>query len=77
MKPDFSKIKFNQFKPDLSSGKHNAWLSSEKIEIKPSHTKDDLKTNSLKDFSAGIAPFLRGPYATMYTVRPWTIRQYA
>jgi len=77
MKPDFSKIKFNQFNPDLSSGKHIPWLSPEKIEIKPSLTKDDLKTNSLKDFSAGLAPFLRGPYATMYTVRPWTIRQYA
>ncbi|MBL7875501.1 MAG: methylmalonyl-CoA mutase [Cyclobacteriaceae bacterium] len=77
MKLDFSKIKFNQFKPAFTSGAHPAWLSPEKIEIKPELTAEDLKNNSLKDFSAGIAPFLRGPYATMYTVRPWTIRQYA
>lgn len=77
MKPDFSKIKFNQFKPAFTSGTHTPWLSPEKIEIKPELTAEDLKNNSLKDFSAGIAPFLRGPYATMYTVRPWTIRQYA
>jgi methylmalonyl-CoA mutase len=77
MKPDFSKIKFNQFVPEFASGVHPPWLSPEKIEIKPKLTATDLENNHIKDFSAGIAPFLRGPYATMYTVRPWTIRQYA
>jgi len=77
MKPDFSKIKFNQFKPDFPTGQHRVWLSPEKIEIKPSVSEEDVSNNSIRNFSAGIAPFLRGPYATMHTVRPWTVRQYA
>jgi len=77
MKPDFSKINFNQFKPLVKAGEHNSWLSPEKILIKPTLAKSDLENNPLKDFTAGIPPYLRGPYATMYTVRPWTIRQYA
>jgi len=76
-KPDFSKIKFNQFTPEEKSGQHESWISPERIEIKSELTSDDLKNNSLQDYSAGIAPYLRGPYATMYTVRPWTVRQYA
>ncbi len=51
-----------------------AWTSPEGIAIPP-HV-EPLRFG-LEKFSAGIAPFLRGPYATMYTVRPWTIRQYA
>ncbi|MCU0368312.1 MAG: methylmalonyl-CoA mutase family protein, partial [Cyclobacteriaceae bacterium] len=77
MKPDFSKIKFNQFTTSPVESKHTAWISPEKIEVKPIITSEDSDTNLLKNSSAGIAPFLRGPYATMYTVRPWTIRQYA
>jgi len=79
MKPDFSKIKYNQF----ASGNSKAnpvlkpWISSEKIEIKPSYSESDINTLELIRFPAGLPPFLRGPYATMYTVRPWTIRQYA
>jgi methylmalonyl-CoA mutase len=77
MKPDFSKIKFNQFKSEEKSEQHEHWISPEKIEVKSELAADDVKNNSIKNFSAGIAPYLRGPYATMYTVRPWTIRQYA
>jgi methylmalonyl-CoA mutase len=77
MKPDFSKIKFNQFTTSPVESKHTAWISPEKIEVKPIITSEDSDTNLLKNSTAGIAPFLRGPYATMYTVRPWTIRQYA
>ena len=77
MKPDFSKINFNQFKPTSKGGEHLSWLSPEKIVIKPSATKNELENNPLKNFTAGIPPYLRGPYATMHTVRPWTIRQYA
>jgi len=51
-----------------------SWTSPEKIEISPEYTSGEYE--HLK-FSAGIPPFLRGPYATMYTVRPWTVRQYA
>jgi methylmalonyl-CoA mutase len=77
MKPDFSKIKFDQFKHEEKSGQHATWISPEKIEVKPDITFQDVKANTIKNFSAGIAPFLRGPYATMFTVRPWTVRQYA
>lgn len=52
-------------------------LSPEGIEIKPLYTKDDVKDNQLADTTPGMAPFIRGPRATMYTGRPWTIRQYA
>ncbi len=52
----------------------SSWQSPEEIEIYPEYAYEEYE--HLK-FSAGIAPFLRGPYATMYTVKPWTIRQYA
>ncbi|HTH57061.1 MAG TPA: methylmalonyl-CoA mutase [Cyclobacteriaceae bacterium] len=51
------------------------WLSSEKILIKPSVEGNAKST--IRNFTAGLPPYLRGPYATMYTVRPWTVRQYA
>jgi methylmalonyl-CoA mutase len=77
-KPDFSQIKFNQFTPDKKPGDTvPSWVSAEKIEIKPSITKDDAKEIIETGFTAGIAPFLRGPYATMFATKPWTIRQYA
>jgi methylmalonyl-CoA mutase len=79
MKPDFSKIKYDQFAigNPTANPKTKPWISSEKIEIKPSYSKSDIKHAALLDFPAGLPPYLRGPYATMYTVRPWTIRQYA
>ena len=77
MKPDFSNIKFNQFKPQENAGPHEPWISPENIEVQPAIREDDVKNNPIKNFSAGIAPYLRGPYASMYTVRPWTVRQYA
>ncbi len=51
--------------------------TAEKITLKPSFTKDDIKEAEHLDFAAGIPPYLRGPYSTMYVRRPWTIRQYA
>eukprot|EP00759_Apiculatamorpha_spiralis_P006445 PhF_6_TR13705/c0_g1_i1/m.22137/K01847/MUT; methylmalonyl-CoA mutase len=56
--------------------------TQEGIPIKPLYTADDTATASVKQFSGinnlpGQFPFARGPYASMYTVRPWTIRQYA
>ncbi len=47
------------------------------LEIKKSYSKEDITNLEHLDFVAGIAPFLRGPYSTMYVRRPWTIRQYA
>lgn len=76
MKPDFSKIRFNQFIPDQTSDNHKPWITPEKISIPSSLTKKDTQHN-IQDYTAGVPPYLRGPYATMFAVRPWTIRQYA
>jgi methylmalonyl-CoA mutase len=43
--------------------------------MKSSYTENDSKTLTEKQYSAGIAPYLRGPYSTMYVQKPWTIRQ--
>ncbi|MBQ0907840.1 methylmalonyl-CoA mutase [Flavobacterium sp. F-328] len=53
------------------------FLTAEGISVKPTYSKLDLETVSHLDFGAGFAPNLRGPYATMYVRRPWTVRQYA
>jgi methylmalonyl-CoA mutase len=49
----------------------------ENINIKPLYTKNDIKNAEHLDFTSGFAPFLRGPYTSMYVTKPWTIRQYA
>ncbi|MFZ5494374.1 MAG: methylmalonyl-CoA mutase [Verrucomicrobiota bacterium] len=53
------------------------WETLERIPVKPVYTSADLADAGHLDFTAGLAPFLRGPYATMYVQKPWTIRQYA
>ncbi len=55
----------------------NSFNTAENIELKPIYTKEDSSNLEHLDFGAGFAPNLRGPYATMYVRRPWTIRQYA
>jgi methylmalonyl-CoA mutase len=52
-------------------------MSLENIEIEPIYTEENLEALEHLDFTAGIPPYLRGPYPTMYVTRPWTIRQYA
>jgi len=59
------------------SKKSKAFLTAERIEIKETYSREDLKTIEHINFVAGIPPYLRGPYSTMYVRRPWTIRQYA
>ncbi|NEV94217.1 methylmalonyl-CoA mutase [Psychroflexus sp. YR1-1] len=51
--------------------------TAEQIKLKSTYAKDDLEKIEHRDFVAGMAPYLRGPYSTMYVIRPWTIRQYA
>ena len=53
------------------------WKTAEQIDIQPVYTKEDLEGMEHLNFTAGIPPFLRGPYSMMYPFRPWTIRQYA
>ena len=62
--------------PDGNLGRLN-WLTPDGITVKPLYTAQDLKGLAHTDTLPGFAPYLRGPQATMYAVRPWTIRQYA
>lgn len=53
------------------------WTSPEGIEIRSQYTEADLEGLDALDTYPGLSPFLRGPYPTMYTTQPWTVRQYA
>ena len=53
------------------------WRTPEQIDIQPVYTKEDMEQMEHLDYSAGLPPFLRGPYSMMFPFRPWTIRQYA
>ena len=75
-RPDFSNIKLNLDRKDAKKS-DKTWLSPEQIEIKESYQSEDIKDTEHIGFIAGIAPNLRGPYSTMYVMRPWTVRQYA
>lgn len=77
--PNFKKIPFNRhiFKQPLEAENDEKWLTPEKIEVKSAYTAADTEGVVNKGFVAGIAPFLRGPYSSMYVTQPWTIRQYA
>jgi methylmalonyl-CoA mutase len=69
--------------PPASSGhllpmeKEKTWLTPEGIAVKSAYTSADLAGLDFIDTQPGIAPFVRGPYPTMYVNQPWTIRQYA
>ena len=80
MRPNISNIKLTKVSKEeeskTSSAKQN-WRSPEGISVKPYFAFDDIKEAEHLGFGAGLSPFLRGPYATMYTQQPWTIRQYA
>lgn len=49
----------------------------EQIDVRPLYTPEDYEGMTHLKYTAGIPPFLRGPYPTMYVTRPWTVRQYA
>lgn len=53
------------------------WKTPELIDVKGAYTREDLEGMEHLSYAAGVEPFLRGPYSTMYAMRPWTIRQYA
>jgi methylmalonyl-CoA mutase len=81
MKPDFSKIEYNlQPRNSAPSGPWEGapvWHTAEHIPVKAWYTADDLYAMEHLEYAAGVPPFLRGPYSTMYAMQPWTIRQYA
>ena len=64
-------------KIDRGDKPESEWITPEGIPVKRFYTQDDLSGMEHLDFAAGIPPFLRGPYPGMYTMMPWTIRQYA
>ncbi len=89
--PDFTKISYrSDFRAsELNEWKRRAevaakeawdhyhWQTLEQIEIKPLYTEKDLQGMNHLGYVAGIPPFFRGPYPTMYVAQPWTVRQYA
>jgi methylmalonyl-CoA mutase len=85
MRPDFKNIQIK--KPVAVPNKiaewekqnhiSKDWITAEQIPVKQVYTKEDLLGMEHLNYAAGIAPFLRGPYSTMFVMRPWTIRQYA
>ena len=85
MRPNFSNVDFkSQENPHASfeqwekaEGIEKNWKTPEQIDVKPVYGDVDLLGMEHLNYAAGIAPFLRGPYSTMYVMRPWTIRQYA
>ncbi|MBD3616930.1 MAG: methylmalonyl-CoA mutase [Gracilimonas sp.] len=78
MKKDFSKISLNLPSDEKSNGASDSkWETPEQIPVKPKFFQSDIKKLGHLNYAAGIPPYLRGPYSTMYAVRPWTIRQYA
>ncbi len=89
--PDFTKVPF-VYEPNKTSRKEwqeaiekktNKTLDQlvtetmEQVEVDPLYTAEAYKDMEHLGYTAGLAPYLRGPYATMYVVRPWTVRQYA
>ena len=81
MRAKFSELAYNGATgtaccADKSASKED-WLTAERIPVKVDYTATDLEGMEHLNYAAGIAPFLRGPYSTMYVMRPWTIRQYA
>ncbi|MFO8145015.1 MAG: methylmalonyl-CoA mutase [Candidatus Syntrophosphaera sp.] len=78
MNPDFMTIQ-----PDFKAATQKAgiqnpvWKTNEQIDVKPLYTQEDTRDLQHLDYLSGIPPYLRGPYASMFIQRPWTIRQYA
>ncbi len=75
--PNFKDIPFRKdiFQPSPNEG--DTWETPEKIALKSHFSAADTEGVRGKNFVAGLPPFLRGPYSSMYMTQPWTIRQYA
>ncbi len=75
-KPDFTTLPYAPPK-FLSRSTGTVWNTPEQVKVKPAYTDADLQELEHLDYTAGLPPYLRGPYPTMYVSRPWTVRQYA
>ena len=77
MAVDFSKIPYRPIGKRASQVDSKTYDTAEGIAVKSLYTAADIRDLGHIGFAAGLAPNLRGPYSSMYAVRPWTIRQYA
>ena len=84
MKPNFKDINIKAAAQQENTAEWMAknkieknWVTPEQIPVKPVYTKEDLEGMEHLNYAAGVAPYLRGPYSSMYVMQPWTIRQYA
>jgi len=80
MRPNFKNINIKQQNKSVkkqTEKETELWNTPEQIPVKQLYTSEDLLNMEHLDYAAGIPPYLRGPYSTMYVMRPWTIRQYA
>jgi methylmalonyl-CoA mutase len=77
MRPDFTTIDWKPAVQKAAAHEAEEWISPEHIALKSLYTSADLAGLEHLEYAAGIPPYLRGPYSTMYALQPWTIRQYA
>ena len=77
MRAKFSELKYQGGASHAAEATKEPWITAEQISVKDGYTAADLEGMEHLNYAAGVAPFLRGPYSTMYVMRPWTIRQYA
>ena len=75
--PDFANVAFEPATAATPAGSGEPWLTPEGIPVKSVYSESDLDGIDFLETWPGIAPYLRGPYPTMYLNQPWTIRQYA
>jgi methylmalonyl-CoA mutase len=75
--PNFAEIAFEPTAAPAPVGGAEPWLTPERILVKPAYGESDLAGVDFLETWPGIAPYLRGPYPTMYVNQPWTVRQYA
>jgi methylmalonyl-CoA mutase len=75
--PDFTKMEYTRAPSKGEVAADPTWRTNEQIVVKPVYTEQDMGDLEHLGFTAGIQPFLRGPYPSMYVTRPWTVRQYA
>ena len=77
MRPDFSSLNIKSNASIKGKVSGSPWMTAEKIPVKKHFDQEDVSDLNHLSFGAGLPPYLRGPYSTMYVTRPWTIRQYA
>ncbi len=77
MRPDISKLNLDPLEKNSPYLSDSVWETAEKIIVPSIVSHKEMEEVLHTGYAAGLPPFLRGPYSTMYVMRPWTIRQYA